>query len=207
MQKKPWYKNPFLWYFLIGAATLTILRPFLRHAPPAPPVLRRLPPFELVDQNNNPFSLKDLEGNVWVANFIFTRCPSICPMLTQHMLGLQARYEAHGVDEIKLLSISVDPGFDTPEVLKVYAEMNETDPRRWTFLTGETDAIRAFVTEGLATPMGEAEETKTGVIDITHSGKFVIIDGEGGIRGYYDTDPDGLDEIYHRSRHVLDESR
>ncbi len=206
-EKKPWYKNIFLWYFVIGVVTLTALRPFLRREPPPPPVLRRLPPFELVDQNHKTFSLSDLQDQVWVANFIFTRCGSICPILTSRMAGLQERYETYGVDEIKLLSISVDPEYDTPDVLKDYAELNGADPERWTFLTGDLEAVRALVIEGFATGMGERVEDDAGMMDIAHTGKFVIIDPRGGIRGYYDSDTEGLDEVYHRSRHVLDESR
>jgi len=204
---KPWYKNLFFWYFVIGVVTLTLLRPFLRREPSPPPVLRNLPPFELVDQNNKPFSLNDLESGVWVANFIFTRCGSICPLLTSQMAGLQERYETFGVDEIKLLSISVDPEYDTPAVLKSYAELNAADPERWTFLTGDPESVRALVVGGFATALGEPVEDTTGMMDIAHTGKFVILDPRGGIRGYYDSDTEGLDEIYHRSRHVLNESR
>ncbi len=204
--KKPWYKNLFRWYFVIGVVTLTLLRPFLRHEPPPPPVLRQLPPFELLDQNNKPFSLSDLAGHVWVANLIFTRCGSICPLLTRQMAGLQERYDTYGVDEIRLLSISVDPEYDTPDVLKDYAELNGADPERWTFLTGDLKSVRRLVLEGFAAGMGEQAENGVGMIDISHSGKFVIVDPQGGIRGYYDADPDGLDEVYHRSRHVLNES-
>jgi protein SCO1/2 len=204
---KPWYKNLFFWYFVIGVVTLTALRPFLKREPPPPPVLRQLPAFELVDQNSKPFSLSDLEGHVWVANLIFTRCGSICPLLTRQMAGLQERYETYGVDEIKLLSISVDPEYDTPDVLKEYAKLNGADPERWSFLTGDLESVRALVIEGFATGMGERAESETGMVDISHSGKFVIVDPQGGIRGYYDTDPEGLDEVYHRSRHVLNESR
>ena len=204
--RKPWYKNLFFWYFVIGVVTLTALRPFLRREPPAPPVLRRLPPFELVDQNNKSFSLSDLQDKVWVANFIFTRCGSICPILTHQMAALQERYDTYGVDEIRLLSISVDPEYDTPDVLRDYAARNGADPERWTFLTGDLEAVRALVIEGFATGMGDQIEEDAGMMDISHTGKFVIVDPSGGIRGYYDTDPEGLDEIYHRSRHVLAEA-
>jgi protein SCO1/2 len=205
--KKPWYKSLFLWYFVIGVVTLTALRPFLRREPPPPPVLRQLPAFELVDQNHKTFSLSDLQDQVWVANFIFTRCGSICPILTHQMASLQERYETYGFDEIKLLSISVDPEYDTPDVLKEYAELNGADPERWTFLTGDLEAVRALVIEGFATAMSEQLENEAGMMDIAHTGKFVIVDRQGAIRGYYDSDQEGLDEVYHRSRHVLNESR
>jgi protein SCO1/2 len=205
--KKPWYKNLFLWYFLIGAITLTLMRPLLRREPPPPPVVGQVPPFELVDQNGNSFSFSDLEGRVWVANFIFTSCPSICPLLTRGMAGLQQRYDTYGIDEIKLVSFSVDPENDTPEVLRDYAALHEADPGRWTFLTGEEAEIRELIVNGFKTAMSEPLTNDAGLIDIMHSGKFVIVDTSGGIRGYYDSDAEGLDEVYHRSRAVLRESR
>ena len=205
--KKPWYKNLFLWYFIIGAVTLTLIRPLLRREPPAPPVIGQVPAFELVDQNGNPFSLSDLEDDVWVANFIFTSCPSICPLLTRGMARLQERYDAYGIEEIRLISISVDPENDTPEVLRDYAELYEADLERWTFLTGEEPAIRELIVKGFKAAMGEPVTDDAGLIDIMHSGKFVIVDPDGGVRGYYDGDAEGLDEIYHRSRAVLRDSR
>jgi len=206
-EKKPWYKNLFLWYFVIGVVSLTAIRPFLRREPPPPPVIRQLPPFELVDQNHKPFYLSNLEGHVWVVNFIFTRCGSICPILTRQMALLQERYETYGVDEIKLLSISVDPEYDTPDVLKDYAALHGADPGRWTLLTGDLDAVRSLVVDGFATGMGEQITDDAGMMDISHTGKFVIVDPSGAIRGYYDSDREGLDEVYYRSRHVLGEAR
>ena len=206
-EKKPWYKNIFLWYFIIGVVSLTLIRPLLRREPPPPPVVGQLPAFELVDQSGKSFSLSDLDGNVWVVNFIFTSCPSICPLLTDGMGKLQDRYSAYGIDGVKLLSITVDPENDTPEVLRAYAEANEADPERWKFLTGDSQAIRDLVLDGFRAPLGEPQETDAGLIDIMHTGEFVILDPSGGIRGYYGSDLEGLDEIYHRSRHVLREAR
>ena len=202
-EKKPWYKNPFLWYFAIGALTITLMRPLLRREPPPPPVVGQVPAFELVDHNGNPFSFNDLEGDIWVANFIFTRCPSICPLLTRGMLHLQQLYDDYGIEEIRLVSISVDPDNDTPEVLREYAAEYGADLERWTFLTGTEADIRALIVEGFKTAMGEPVADDAGLIDIMHSGKFVIVDPAGGIRGYYDGDAEGLDEIYHRSRAVV----
>lgn len=202
-EKKPWYRNIFLWYFIIGVVTLTLIRPLLRREPPPPPVIGHLAPFELVDQDGKPFSLNDLTGHVWVANFIFTSCPSICPLLTRRMAGLQERYAADGVD-VRLLSITVDPENDTPDVLREYARANGADPQRWTFVTGEPAAIRSLVLDGFKKPLGEPLESDAGLIDIMHTGEFVILDPQGGIRGFYASDAEGLDEVFHRSRHVLE---
>jgi protein SCO1/2 len=200
-------RNPWVWAFFIGIVTLTLMRPLLRHEPPPPPVIGELPEFRLIDQEGRPFANGDLDGRVWVANFIFTRCASICPLLTASMRRLQRRYDEEGVEGIGLVSFTVDPEYDTPERLKEYAARHGVRPERWTFVTGEPDAIRALVVEGFKTAMGERETPGEGLIDIAHTGKFVIVDGTGGIRGYYDSDELGLDEIFHRSQHVLKAQR
>ena len=177
----------------------------LRREPAPPPVLGPVPEFRLTASGGEAFGTAELEGQVYVANFFFTRCVSICPLLTAAMGRLQQRYDEAGIEGIRLVSISVDPEYDTPERLREYGEERGVDPRRWNLLTGEAEAIRRLVVEGFRTPLGEPQ-TNGGLMDIAHSGKLVLVDGGGAIRGYYDSDPTGLDEIFHRSRHVLPES-
>lgn len=203
--RTPILRNPYIWFFLVGAVTLTLMRPCLRREPPPPPVVGRLPAWELIDARGEVFGSADLSGRVYVADFIFTRCASICPLLTRAMVRLQERYDERGVEEVHLVSFSVDPEYDTPERLRAYAELHGADPERWTFLTGEKERMRELLVGGFKLAMGEAPADPENLIDIAHSAKFVIVDGEGGIRGYYDTDEQGLDEIFHRSRHVLRE--
>ncbi len=178
----------------------------LRRGPAPPPVLGQLPEFRLTEPRGEAFGTAELEGQVYVANFFFTRCVSICPLLTAAMGRLQQRYDEAGVEGIRLVSISVDPEYDSPERLREYGEKHGVDPRRWTLLTGEADEIQRLVGEGFRTPLGEPE-TSGGLMDIAHTGKLVLVDGRGAIRGYYDSDATGLDEIFHRSRHILPESR
>ena len=178
----------------------------LRRGPDPPPVLGQVPEFRLTESGGMPFGTAELEGQVYIANFFFSRCVSICPLLTAAMGRLQQRYDEAGVEGIRLVSISIDPEYDTPERLREYGEEHGVDPRRWTLLTGEPDEIRRLVFEGFRTPLGEPQ-TIGGLMDIAHTGKFVLVDGRGAIRGYYDSDAAGLDEIFHRSRHVQQESR
>ena len=199
-------RNPYVWAFFAGIVLLTLIRPLMRHEPAPPPVLSPLPEYRLVASDGRPFGSAELAGQVYVADFIFTRCPSICPKLTGAMARLQRRYDEAGVDGIRLVSISVDPDYDTPERLRAYGEAHGIDPRRWTLLTGELEEIRELVVGGFRTPLGEPDP-EGNLIDIAHSTRFVLVDGDGGIRGYYDSDADGLDEIYHRSQHILRESR
>lgn len=199
-------RHPYLWAFLVGIVSLTLIRPLLRRVPEPPPLLFQLPAYALVDSAGGPFGSADLAGRVYVANFFFTRCVSICPDLTRSMARLGARYDEEGVSDIRLVSISIDPEYDTPERLADYAAAHGIDPRRWTLLTGDTERIRELVSGGFKTALGEAEPRADSLMDIAHSGKLVLVDRAGGIRGYYDSDAEGLDEIFHRSRHVLPQS-
>ena len=201
------WRNPFVWAFFLGIVTLTLIRPLLKHVPPPPPVVAQVPVFELIDSQGRPFGSEELAGRVYVANFIFTRCGSICPVLTRAMARLAERYEENGVDEIHLVSFSVDPEYDTPEVLRKYGEVHEIDPERWTLLTGDPAEVRRTVVGGFKTAVGEVVPLGEHLVDIAHTGKFILVDRTGGVRGYYDSDEPGLDEIFHRSRHVLDERR
>lgn len=136
------------------------------------PVFFKVPAFTLTDQDGKDFGLKDLKGP-WIADFIFTRCSSQCPMMTDRAKRLAAR--APGV---RLVSFSLDAR-DTPQALKEYAGAHKAD---WTFLTGKKDAVRALSVDGfkLAAETGRADGA------IAHSEYFVLVDGRGGIRGYYD---------------------
>ena len=98
---------------------------------------------------------------------------------------------------------NVRPVYDR---LREYGEATGVATRSWTLLTGQADEIRRLVVEGFRTPLGQPE-TSGGLMDIAHTGKLVLVDARGAIRGYYDSDATGLDEIFHRSRHVLPESR
>lgn len=150
-----------------------------------PPVLSTLPAFELTDAAGQPFGSRQLAGRPWVANFIFTRCPTICPAFTAKMADVQRRVTEDGIDA-HLVSFSVDPHHDTPERLAAYAAKHGADPSRWTFLTGDPEAVRKAVVEGLkiaANPI----EPEDDPAEIFHGSHFVLVDGEGRIRGYYDS--------------------
>ncbi len=199
----PVLRNPFLWAFLIGIVSLTLIRPLLRRVPEPPPLLVQLPAYRLVDSGGGSFGSADLAGKVYVANFFFTRCVSICPDLTRSMARLAARYAEARVADVLLVSITVDPEHDTPERLAEYAAAHGVDPRRWALLTGEPERVRELILGGFKMALGRAEQHQDSLVDIAHSGKLVLVDGAGWIRGYYDSDAEGQDETFHRSRHVL----
>jgi len=199
------FRNPYVWAFFAGIVLMTLIRPMLRHEPAPPAVLGQLPSFTLTADDGRPFGSAELAGRPYVANFIFTRCPTICPKLTAAMARLQQRYDEAEVDDVRLVSISVDPDYDTPERLHEYARAHGADFERWTLLTGDSAEIRRLVIEGFRTPLGEPDPDRN-LVEIAHSTRFVLVDGSGRVRGYYDNDEQGLDEVFHRSKHVLRET-
>jgi protein SCO1 len=201
----PLVRNPYLWAFIIGCVTITLIRPLLRRVPEPPPVLSTLPEFQLVDSRGQQFGSADLRGQVYVASFFFTRCPSVCPLLMTRMAQLQTRLRDAGIDDIRLVSITVDPVNDTPAALREAEPRYGVDQTRWKLLTGTPDRVRGLCVDGFHVP--GFEQAYRGEGDIPHTTKVVLVDGRGRIRGYYDTDETGLDEVLHRARHVRDETK
>jgi protein SCO1/2 len=140
------------------------------------PILGMVPEFALTDTSGSVFESRQLAGKVWVADFIFTRCAGPCPLLSSKMATLQTAFAVH--PDFHLISISVDPERDTPEVLLEYAKRYQANPQSWTFLTGKNAEIQNLLVKGLK--IGSDEEP------IYHSTRFVLVDGVMRIRGYYD---------------------
>jgi protein SCO1/2 len=190
---------------VLGVVTITGLRARLRSVPEPPPVLFTLPSYDLVDHHGERFSPETLAGKVWVAGFVFTNCPSTCPAVTRAMGSLRDRYDRLGID-IEMVSISVDPERDTPEVLAAYAKEVGVTSERWRFVTGSASAVGDLVRKGFKLGMDPTPSGEDSLFDIAHSTQLALVDPNGGVRGFYDIEPDGgLDEIFHRSQHVMAE--
>lgn len=201
---RPLYRNPWLWAAVVGLVALPLMRPLFRHEPPPPPVLWPVPAFSLVDQTGKAVDQQALRGQVWVAFFFFTHCKSICPRLMKSMVTLQRRYDRWKNKDIRLVGVSVDPQNDRPARLSRYLTRHGADRGRFLLLTsadGSDAATRALVVGGFKNHVG-ARQKKGDIIDIAHSGKIVLVDRRGRIRGFYDTDEKGLDEAFHRSLQV-----
>jgi len=140
-----------------------------------------VPPFQLTSQSGQPFDSKSLDGNIWVADFIYTNCPGPCPRMSSIMRGVQTAVAEY--PDVKLVSITVDPQHDTPQVLTSYAGRYHAEPGRWFFLTGEQAALHALCRNGF----------KLGDVDgsLVHSTRLVLVDRQGRVRGFYDTTGDG----------------
>jgi protein SCO1/2 len=189
--------RPAFWLLaVVFGLTVPIANQVLRKTPPALPVLGTLPDFRLTDQDGRPFGGDELRGYVWVAGFIFTRCPTICPAITTRMARVQHR--ARGIENgFRLVSFSVDPAYDTPARLSEFGRRYKASPRMWKFLTGPLDQMKATVEGGLKIAMGEpvGEQDFASLFHGTH---FVLVDQQARIRGYYDSSaPDVEEKVLH----------
>lgn len=137
----------------------------------------KVPDFEFISQDSVVVSQKEFEGKVYVVEFFFTSCPTICPKMHESMLKLQKEY--YGNPEFGIASISIDPKRDTPSVLKEYASKKGATLKNWYFLTGEKDLIYNFSNKGFKLYAGENKDVEGG---FEHSGLFALIDKQGYIR-------------------------
>ena len=180
------FRRGLLWGFLVlalVAVAAAALVQWMRQPEPLP-VYGKLPAFSLVNRDGRTIRLEDLAGAPWVADFIFTRCPASCPMMSSRMARLESNLPRDL--DLLLVSISVDPAYDTPEVLERYAKKFEA-PERWLFLTGEREDVRRLSIEGFKLGLDmDPPPGMAGPEPILHSTRFVLVDGEGQIRGYYE---------------------
>ena len=137
-----------------------------------------VPNFSLTNQQGEPLGLSDMAGKIWVADFIFTNCPTICPAMTQEMARLQSEFVA---DPVYFVSFSVDPERDTPRVLSRYASAYGADDRRWHFLTGDKTKIYQLAEQGFSLAAGHKGS------EILHSPRFVLVKADGNIHDFYDS--------------------
>lgn len=155
------------------------------------PVLGTVPAFSVVDQTGAPVSPQSLQGRPFVAAFMFTRCPSICPRITARMRELQQAAAANKVS-LRLVSISVDPEFDTPEVLRAYAAKNAIDTATWSLWTGPYETIAQAAEHGFKIGLSGKADTSKADLGITHGSHLILVDKESRIRGYYRTFDDDV---------------
>lgn len=203
-----------LFVMLLGMSAVLVWHIFSAKPQPGSsdrlPIHQIVPDFQLVKQSGQPFTSQDLSGTIWVANFVFTRCPGICPLLSARMSKLQTALQDAGQTEILLVSFSVDPEWDTPKRLSSYADKHGADSRRWFFLTGELPAVQQLVTQGFQLSMLNARmntppegshtdhEQPMQLEQIVHSDRFVLIDPEFRIRAYYRGNAEELiDHVLH----------
>jgi len=159
-----------------------------------------VPGFQLTNQNGQPFGSAQLSGKIWIADFIYTTCPGPCPMISGRMSELQKPLDK---TDVHLVSFSVDPEKDTPEVLRAYADKLQAEPGHWDFLTGAKSAIYNLSHDGFKLAVSDGSEAQGIPV---HSTRMVLVDRHGQIRGYYDaTEPEAITKLLADTNHLLRE--
>ena len=139
------------------------------------PVIGKIPAFSFIDSHGDEINRRNLDGKVWVADFIFTTCTMACPVMTGNMNIIHKEFRNN--NDVRIVSISVYPEYDTPEVLAEYASRYDANTDRWHFLTGPEKDVKELIKNGFK--MGDFEDI------IFHSERFALVDKKGQIRGYY----------------------
>ena len=159
-----------------------------------------VPSFQLVNQTEQAFGSAQLAGKIWIADFIYTTCPGPCPMISSRMSELQKPLEK---TDVHLVSFSVDPEKDTPEVLRGYAEKLQAEPVRWDFLTGPKSTIYKLSHDGFKLAVSDGSDAEGIPV---HSTRMVLVDRHGQIRGYYDAaEADAMTKLLADTNHLLRE--
>lgn len=135
------------------------------------------PKFELQNQNNKTISNKDFEGKVYLVEFFFTSCPTICPKMNLNMVAIQNKF--FGNPNFAIASITINPQYDTYQVLKAHADKMGVQSSNWHLLTGDKDYIYTIANKGFNVYVGENSKTPGG---FEHSGLFALVDKKGTIR-------------------------
>lgn len=166
----------------------TISQYFLRDSTAKPiPVLGQVSSFSLYDAQGSPFGLKDLRGKIWIANFFFTTCLDICPVMSARMASLNRSFQLE--KNIHLVSFTVNPEQDSPQVLSEYAKKFNADTKKWHFLTGSREALTQIAVQSFK--LGDIKEP------IFHSSYFCLVDRQGRIRGYYEgMKKEGINQLF-----------
>jgi protein SCO1/2 len=155
------------------------------------PVYSQVEPFFLTNQLGSVSTFADLQGKVWIADIVFSRCPGPCPRMTERMAALQRAFPVDA--PIRFVTLTTDPTHDTPAVLKRFSERFGADPNRWFFLTGSMKEIAGLALKGLKLTALEKEPNQQTVPDdlFIHSTVFMLVDQKGRVRGSFESlEPD-----------------
>lgn len=153
----------------------------------------KVPDFEFIDQDGNTVTNKDYEGKVYVVEFFFTTCPTICPIMNTKMITIQNEFM--GNPHFGIASFSITPEIDTPQQLKAYAERYGINHKNWHLLTGQPeDVVYNLSNEGFKMYAGKGEASHGG---FEHSGLFALVDKDGYIRSRYDEQGNPI--VYYRA--------
>ena len=179
--------SKYLKYILIIIILIVVLLMNSYFSKKTLPFLGEINDFTLFNQNGIEFNKKDLIGNFWISDFIFTTCAGPCPVMSSQFQSFQEKYSK--LENLNLLSISVNPQYDTPNILSDYGKRFNADFDKWNFLTGDVNEIHNLALESFN--VGSAEDP------IFHSAFFILLDDKANIRGYYNSTLDkDLDKMH-----------
>ena len=170
-------------------------------------VLWPVPDFTFTDQAGAPLSNVDLEGRVWAADFFFTTCPAICPLLTRSMGEVRDAIADELADgEAALVGFSLQPEHDTPDVLAAYGQSHGAEPGRWYLLTGErADIWRICQEDGFKLHVNASDDPNN---PIAHDGRISLVDRRGQVRGVYDgLNPEAMRQLTRDMKRLLDDPK
>lgn len=190
-----------LFIIAVGTAGLALVQKREAHRASLP-ILGAIPEFSLIAEDSSTVTRGHLKGKIVVADFIFTHCAGTCPTMTLQMGYLQKTFAKHR--DVLFVSVSVDPERDTPERLQRYAKNAGARQGRWKFLTGEKTTIHRLAREGFH--LGVEEDGGSEAEPIIHSSRFVLLDRQSRIRGYYDgTEDDSVQKLVEDIQKLMDE--
>lgn len=183
-----WYKKWWIWGLVL---TVLALLPILSKPAPELPIIGQVPAYSLTREDGATFGSEQLKGKVYVASFIFSRCPSVCPRMLQALETFQGSV-ASLLPDVALVTFTVDPDYDTPSVLRQTAQSYHARPELWAFATSpDKAALLKLYGEGFKVGVTEVGPA-TDLFAVAHSEKAVLVDQKGQIRGFYALDPQGV---------------
>ena len=210
--KRPFWKNPWLWgvVALIALDALFRFTPLLRRIPDPPDVVCQLPEFALVRADGSGYGRHDLAGAVHIVGLVSTGSEVGGEVLgamvrLQQYMTEQEPFERFGV-ELKLTLVATDLAAHAPADLALLAASHDLDPGRWTLLTGPPEAVETLARGGFG-PALQPGSPAASAADVFAAGRLAIVDGDGGVRGFYALDDDGRDEVFWRALRTLRDQR
>jgi protein SCO1/2 len=178
---------------------------FLKRNGSGLPVYSAVPDFRLTADDGKPITLSDLKGKIWVAEFFFASCAGICLDMNRNMVRVQKAFADN--PDVRIVSFTVDPQNDTPEILREYRKNFDAMDGKWVFVTGDKKAIYRLARHGFKVAAAEVKpQEEGGATDFIHSDRFILVDRKGRIRGYYNgTDKKQVDKLIADIRKLLRE--
>lgn len=178
--------------FWLFGFSYPIYKSLNRTLPPELPIIAQVPEYQLISENGQRFGSADLKGRVYLANFVFARCPSVCPKMLGELEKVQKRVRGTG-KKVAIVTFTVDPEHDNEKVLFDLARKHKANPFTWTFLTGsDKEAMFKLYRDGFKVGV---EQNPRNMFDIAHSEKIVLVDGENRVRGFYSFDTNDVNKL------------